>query len=173
MNIVLIGYRGTGKSVISKSLTDILHCRGYSLDEEITQQAGKSIREIVEQEGWVRFREIERVVVHRISSEVRNSIIDCGGGVVMDKHNVTDLRRNGKLVLLTSSLEKIIQRISRDSNRPPLEGKLSFREEQQKALIERDPQYRAAADCTFETTHLEPRQIALKIITRFKKKRWI
>jgi len=91
----------------------------------------------------------------------------------MDKHNVTDLRRNGKLVLLTSSLEKIIQRISRDSNRPPLEGKLSFREEQQKILIERDPQYRAAADCTFETTHLEPRQTALKIITRFKKKRWI
>jgi len=67
MNIVLIGYRGTGKSVISKSLTDILHCRGYSLDEEITQQAGKSIREIVEQEGWVRFREIERVV--RLSVE--------------------------------------------------------------------------------------------------------
>ena len=91
----------------------------------------------------------------------------------MDEHNVANLRRNGKVVLLTSSLEKIIQRISRDSNRPPLEGKLSFREEQQKVLIERDPQYRAAADCIFETTHLEPRQIALKIITRFKKERWI
>ena len=91
----------------------------------------------------------------------------------MDDRNVADLRRNGKLVLLTSSLEKIIQRISRDSNRPPLAGKLSFREEQQKVLIERDPQYRAAADCIFETTHLEPRQIALKIITRFKKERWI
>ena len=91
----------------------------------------------------------------------------------MDEHNVTDLRRNGKVVLLTSSLEKIIQRISRDSSRPPLEEKLSFIEEQQKVLIERDPQYRAAADCIFETTHLEPRQIALKIITRFKKERWI
>jgi shikimate kinase len=74
---------------------------------------------------------------------------------------------------LTSSLEKIIQRISRDSSRPPLEGNLSFREEQQKVLIERDPKYRAAADCIFETTHLEPRQTALKIITRFKKERWI
>ena len=91
----------------------------------------------------------------------------------MDEHNVTDLRRNGKVVLLTSSLEKIIQRISRDSSRPPLEEKLSFREEQKKVLIERDPQYRAAADCIFETTHLEPRQTALKIITRFKKERWI
>ena len=79
MNVVLIGYRGTGKSVISKILADILHCRCYSLDEEIAQQAGKSIREIVEQEGWGRFREIERGVVQQISSEVRNSIIDCGG----------------------------------------------------------------------------------------------
>ena len=91
----------------------------------------------------------------------------------MDEYNVTDLRRNGKLVLLTSSLEKIIQRTSRDSSRPQLEDKLSFIEEQQKVLMERDPQYRAAADCIFETTHLEPRQIALKIITRFKKERWI
>ena len=173
MNIVLIGYRGTGKSVISKILADILHCRCYSLDKEITQQAEKSIPEIVEQEGWGRFREIERGVVQQISSEVRNSIIDCGGGAVMDEYNVTDLRRNGKLVLLTSSLEKIIQRISRDSSRPPLEEKLSFIEEQEKVLMERDPQYRAAADCTFETTHLEPRQIALKIITLFKKQRWI
>ena len=91
----------------------------------------------------------------------------------MDGHNVTDLRRNGKLVLLRSSLGEIMQRISRDSSRPPLEGKLSFREEQQKVLIERGPQYRGAADCIFETTHLEPRQIALKIIIRFKKERWI
>ena len=173
MNIVLIGCRGTGKSVVSKILADLLHCRCYSLDKEIKQQAGKLISEIVEQEGWGRFREIEREVVQRISSKVRNSIIDCGGGVVMDEHNVTDLRQNGKLVLLTSSLEKIIQRISRDSSRPPLEEKLSFREEQKKVLIERDPQYRAAADCVFETTHLEPRKTALKIVTRFKKEGWI
>ena len=91
----------------------------------------------------------------------------------MDEHNVANLRRSGKVVLLTSSLEKIIQRTRRDSSRPPLEEKLSFIEEQQKVLIERDPQYRAAADCVFETTHLEPHKTALKIITRFKKERWI
>ena len=173
MNIVLIGYRGTGKSVISKILADILHCKCYSLDEEITQQAGKSIREIVEQEGWERFREIERGVVEQISSTVRNSIIDCGGGVVVDGRNVTDLRRSGKVVLLTSSFEKIIERISQDSSRPPLEGALSFEEEQRKVLRERDPKYRAAADCVFDTSYLKPRQIAMKIIEHFKKKNWI
>ena len=173
MNIVLIGYRGTGKSVISNALADILHCPRYGLDEKIIQQAGKSIREIVEQEGWERFREIARGVVEKVSSEVRNSIIDCGGGVVVDERNVMDLRRSGKVVLLISNFEKIIQRISRDLSRPPLEGKLSFREEQQKVLVERDPKYRAAADCIFDTSYLKPRQIAMKIIEHFKKKGWI
>ena len=173
MNIVLIGYRGTGKSIISKVLADILHCQRYGLDEKTTQQAGKSIREIVEQEGWERFREIERGVVEKVASEVRNSIIDCGGGVVLDERNVADLRRSGKVVLLISSFEKIIQRISRDLRRPPLETTLSFEEEQRKALSERDPKYRAAADCVFETTDLKPSQTAMKIIEHFKKKSWI
>ena len=173
MNIVLIGYRGTGKSVISKVLADILHCQHYGLDEKIIQQAGKSIREIVEQEGWERFREIERGVVEKVSSEARNSIIDCGGGVVVDERNVMDLRRSGKVVLLISGFEKIIQRINRDLRRPPLEATLSFEEEQRKALSERDPKYRAAADCVFETTDLKPSQTAMKIIEHFKKKSWI
>ena len=173
MNIVFIGYRGTGKSLISKVLADILHSRRYSLDEEIALQANKSIREIVEQEGWDRFREIERSVVVQVSSEAHNSIIDCGGGVILDERNVTDLRQSGKVVLLTSSFEKIIQRINRDLSRPPLEQALTFEEEQQKVLTERVPKYRAAADCIFDTTYLKPQQIAINIIEYFKKKVWI
>lgn len=80
MNIVLIGYRGTGKSVISRILADTLHCHRYSFDEEVIRQVGKSISEIVEQNGWSKFREVEREVVKRVSFEARNSVIDCGGG---------------------------------------------------------------------------------------------
>ena len=76
MNIVLIGYRGTGKSSVSRALQGILHCALYSIDEEITRQAGKSIHEIVEQEGWCRFRAIESGVVERISTKARESIIE-------------------------------------------------------------------------------------------------
>jgi shikimate kinase len=173
MNIILIGYRGTGKSVVSRALGGALHCRRYSIDEEIIQQAGKSIDEIVKQEGWFRFRMIERGVVEQVSSKARDSIIDCGGGVVMDERNIINLRRNGKVVLLIASLEKIIQRMSLNLDRPPLERELSFEEEQQKILSERDPKYRAAADCIFETTHEKPHKTAIKIIELFKKKGWI
>lgn len=173
MNIVLIGYRGTGKSSVSRALQGILHCTLYSIDEEITRQAGKSIHEIVEQEGWCRFRAIESGVVEQISSKARESIIDCGGGVVVDDRNIINLRRNGKVVLLTASLEKIIQRMSLNLDRPALEGELSFEEEQKKILSERDPKYRAAADCIFKTTHEKPYKTAMKIIERFKKEGWI
>jgi len=172
MNIVLIGYRGTGKSVISRILADTLHCQHYGIDEEITRKAGRLISEIVEQEGWDSFREIERKVVEEVATEARNSVIDCGGGVVLDERNVRDLRCNSKIVLLISSLEKIVGRI-KDTNRPPLKEGLSFEEEQRQVISERDPMYRAAADCIFDTTYLKPRQTATKIIKHFKKKGWI
>ena len=173
MNIVLIGYRGTGKSVISRILADTLHCQRYSFDEEVIRQVGKSISEIVEQNGWSKFREVEREVVKRVSFEARNSVIDCGGGVIIDERNIVDLKKNSKIVLLTSSLEKIMQRISLDSTRPPLKEGLSFEEEHRQTFNERLSKYNAAADCIFETTYLKPREISLMIIGHFKKKGWI
>ena len=173
MNIVLIGYRGTGKSVISRILADTLHCQRYSIDEEIVRIAGKSISEIIEQENWGRFREIEREVVKKVVAEAKNSIIDCGGGVILDERNVTDLKRNSKAVLLISSLEKVLERITQNTERPPLEEGLGFEEEQRLVFGERESKYRAAADCVFDTTYLKPHQTALKIIEYFKKKDWI
>jgi len=172
MNIVLLGYRGTGKSVISRILADTLHCRRYSIDEEIVRKAGKSILEITEQEGWGRFREIERKIVEEVTTEAVNSVIDCGGGVILDERNVLDLKRNGKAVLLISSPEKILERI-KGTNRPPLKGNLSFEEEQHQILSEREPKYRAAADCIFDTSYRKPPQTAIKIIEYFKKKGWV
>ena len=172
MNIILIGYRGTGKSVISKILADNLHCQRYSIDEEIVRKAGKSISEIVEQEGWDKFREIERKMVEEVATEARNSVIDCGGGVILDERNVLDLKRNSKAVLLISSVEKILERI-KDTNRPPIKIELSFEEEQRQVISEREPKYRAAADCVFDTSHLKPNQTAIKVIEYFKKKGWV
>ena len=172
MNIVLIGYRGTGKSVIARILADTLHCRCYCIDEQIVQQAGKPIPEIVEQEGWAGFRKIEYEMVREVAAEAVNSVIDCGGGVILDERNVADLKRNNKAVLLVSSLEKILERI-KNTNRPPLKEGLSFEQEQRQILSEREPKYRAVADCVFDTTYIKPYQTAMKIIGHFKKKGWI
>ncbi|MDP7552182.1 MAG: shikimate kinase, partial [Nitrospinaceae bacterium] len=72
MNIVLIGYRGTGKSVLSRLLAKQLECERYGLDEWIVQEAGKPVPEIVKLWGWGRFREIERRVVEKVSARARD-----------------------------------------------------------------------------------------------------
>ena len=59
MNLVLIGYRGTGKSTIAQLLAERLGWRLISLDAEIAQKAQHSIPEIVEQFGWDHFRQLE------------------------------------------------------------------------------------------------------------------
>ncbi len=173
MNIVLLGYRGTGKSVISKILAQKLNRKLIRIDELIAQSAGMPIPEIVAQGGWPKFREIESRLVQKIVNEERDSVIDCGGGVVLDDQNMSCLKRHGKAVLLKADFETILKRIKNDSNRPPLKEGVSFEEEQKIILAEREPKYLAAADMICDTTHQNPEKTVLQIIKFFQKKTWI
>ena len=74
----MLGYRGTGKSVISKLLSKKLRMELYKLDKMVSELAGKSIPELVEQDGWESFRKLESEVVAEVSNKAKNSIIDCG-----------------------------------------------------------------------------------------------
>ena len=130
MNIILLGYRGTGKSVLGKILSHKLKRRLYRIDGLIVASAGQPIPEIVEQGGWTHFREIESRIVKEVSESAENSIIDCAGGVVLDPENIKNLKRRGKVVLLTASLSTILKRLRGDSRRPSLKPGLTFEEEQ-------------------------------------------
>lgn len=173
MNIVILGYRGTGKSVISKILARKLGRKLIRMDQLIVQSAGTPIPEIVEKWGWPKFREMESRIVGEIFDEVRDGVIDCGGGVVLDDGNVVRLKRHGRVALLKADVNVILQRIRGDSNRPPLKEGVSFEEEQKIILSEREPKYLAAADMICDTTRQAPKDTVLQIIEFFKKKFWI
>jgi len=173
MNIVLLGYRGTGKSVVCKILARKLNRKLIRIDELIAQSAGMSIPEIVGREGWPKFREIESRLVREVSDEEENSVIDCGGGVVLDAQNIDCLKRHGRAVLLKADLSAILKRIKNDSNRPALKEGVSFEEEQKTILAERESKYRAAADMICDTTRQTPMETASRIIEFFQKKSWI
>ena len=159
----MLGYRGTGKSVISKILSEKLRMKLYKIDKMISELAGKSIPEIVEQDGWESFRKLESEVVAEVSKQAKNSIIDCGGGVVLSDVNMVNLKREGVCILLTASLKTIIKRISHDKNRPSLENDLSFEEEQKKNIAERESRYSVAADFICDTSQSRPLETAEKI----------
>ncbi len=173
LNIVMLGYRGTGKSVISKILSEELGRKLFRIDDLIVQSSGKSIPEFVEQEGWLAFRKLESEIVNKVCDEAQNSIIDCGGGVVLDDKNMELLKKDGKCVLLTASLATIIRRIKKDRNRPALEEGLSFEDEQKKILADRHEKYQSSADFICDTTTRKPGETAHEIIVFFKERKWL
>ena len=169
----MLGYRGTGKSVISKKLSHKLRRRLYKIDDLISQSAGKSIPEIVEQDGWEVFRKKESDIVAEVSSQAKKSIIDCGGGVVLNDSNIENLKKNGVCIVLTANLETIIKRIRNDKNRPPLEIGVSFEEEQKQILEEREEKYRAAADFICNTSNRRPVETIQEITEFLRTKGWV
>lgn len=163
MNIVLIGYRGTGKSHVGRLLAERLSFPYVSIDKAIVSRAGLSIPELVKQYGWPGFRDRESLEVGEIS--VWDSIvIDTGGGVIERPENVKALRENGCIIWLKATVSTIISRIEGGSNRPALTEGKSFTEEVAEILERRSPLYREAAMYEIDTDGLEPEEIAERIV---------
>ena len=162
MNLVLIGYRGTGKSTVARLLAEKLGMEVVSLDEEIVRYGGRSVPEIVAEHGWPHFRDLESAVTKRVCAR-DNIIIDAGGGVILRQENGESLRRRGKLFWLRASVPVIVARIAGGADRPPLLAGKSFTEEVEEVLRERTPLYAAAADHQVDTDGRSPEQVAAEI----------
>ncbi len=165
MNIVLIGYRGTGKSTVGKLVAARLGRPMISTDAEIVKRAGKRIPEIVAQHGWDFFRDLESQVCRDLAKQ-KGLVIDTGGGAILRSENVESLKRHGILFWLTASVETITSRIGGDTQRPSLTGTKSFVDEVQDVLRERTPKYQAAADHVIATDGRSIAQIADEILAR-------
>ncbi|GJQ58411.1 MAG: shikimate kinase [Candidatus Scalindua sp. AMX11] len=166
MNIVLIGFRGTGKSSIGKLLSNQLKRDYIDTDEYIGNSTGKTIKDIFLEKGEEVFRTIEAEAVATVS-KMDNQIIATGGGVILNNKNVTNLKSNGTLILLEASPEIIHLRLSLDDKtadqRPSLTGKEAF-EEIKHLLDKRLPLYNKAADHTINTSLKSPEEVVDEII---------
>lgn len=163
MNIVLIGYRGTGKSTVGRALATKLGRAVVSTDQEIIRRAGRTIPEIVAGHGWEYFRDLESEVCKDLAGQ-NNLVIDTGGGAILRKRNVEVLKQNGLLFWLTASVGTIASRIGGDTQRPSLTGTKSFVEEIEHVLSERTPSYQAAADHTLCTDARSVNQLVESIL---------
>jgi shikimate kinase len=161
-NLVLIGYRATGKTSVGSRLAEVLRRPFVDLDQVLVREAGRSVAGIVAQGGWAEFRRLEKELVARYR-DASGQVLATGGGVVLDPDNVSALRENGILIWLTTDPAAIQARLAqdqpRDANRPSLTGDDTVREVLQ-VLKERAPLYQAAADLSVDTTH---RSVALVV----------
>lgn len=163
MKIVLIGYRGTGKSCVADVLSQRLQWPVFHMDMEIAARANMSIPQIVARHGWDYFRDLESEAVLEASKQDW-LIIDAGGGVIERDDNVKLLRQNSIIVWLKARPEVIADRIKDDAQRPSLTNGKSFLEEIEEVLAKRAPRYQSATDYEIDTNLLSPGQVAEKIL---------
>jgi len=164
MNIVLIGYRGTGKSTVGRLLAARLEREFVSTDAEIVKRAQRTIPEIVAQQGWDYFRDLESDICRELASRDQ-LVIDTGGRAILRAQNVETLKKDGTVFWLTASVETIAQRIGGDNQRPSLTGIKSFVDEIQDVLQERTPKYQAAADHIIVTDDRSINQLVETLLT--------
>lgn len=161
MNIVLIGYRCSGKTAVGRALAKGLGCRFVDTDMEIEVYVRTSIDQLIARYGWDYFREIEEKVIKRVSGKDR-LVIAAGGGSIMRKTNRTFLKRKGWVVWLQGHIEVLKKRMKKEESegklRPPLTGPDALGEIEQ-VMKSRQKLYEGMADLIVDTTDSDIPQV--------------
>ncbi|HII17244.1 TPA: shikimate kinase [Candidatus Woesearchaeota archaeon] len=149
MNVVLIGYRGTGKTAAGRILAKRLSKGFADTDEIVVERAGKSIPDIFADAGEEGFRKLEEEAVAEACS-MKEVVIATGGGAVLSKKNIANLK-NGSLVFwLHATPEAIHNRIAGDTNRPNLTENGGMAEIEE-VLVKREGLYAGCADAVIDS----------------------
>ena len=163
-NIVLIGFMGAGKSTISSQMSDAFAMKVVEMDQIIAEREGMTVSEIFEIYGEEYFRDAETNLL--IEMQQRNNVvISCGGGVPLRERNVVEMRKNGKVVLLTAKPETILERLKDDHSRPLLENNKNV-DFVHDLMEKRREKYEAAADIIVVTDGKSEVEICEEIIQR-------
>ena len=169
MNLVLIGYRGTGKSTVARLVAERLGWSWVDADVLLEQQAGRTVREIFASEGEAGFRDREAAVIRELSGRDR-CVVAAGGGVVLRPENCEIMRRFSWVVWLIASPQVIEQRMATDPTTADRRPQLTTQggpQEIRELLRHREPLYRSCADWTVDTDEQSPEEIASLIVQAF------
>jgi len=168
MNLVLIGYRATGKTTLARHLAARLGWDWTDADVEIENRAGKSIARIFAEDGERAFRDLEAEVIADLCRR-EWLVLAAGGGAPMREESRRSMRQSGHVVWLTATPETILARMTADAtttdrrpsltNRPPLEEIVQL-------LGRREPVYRETAHQVVDTEGKSPESLVEEIISK-------
>ena len=152
---------GAGKSTVGRHLAKALGKEFIDCDHALEEHTGATVALIFEIEGEEGFRKREMKMLEELSGR-ENIVLATGGGVVNSPENCSRLRERGYTVYLDAPLDLLLERTSRDRNRPLLntddrEGSLTS------LLEEREPLYRDVSDLVVRTDRRSPRSVAKDI----------
>ncbi|MCS7239161.1 MAG: shikimate kinase [Thermoguttaceae bacterium] len=167
MNLVLIGYRATGKTTLARLLAERLGWQWVDADVEIEHRAGKSIARIFAEDGEPAFRDLEAKVIADLCARDK-LVIAAGGGAPMRPENRQAMKQSGKVIWLQASPQTIYQRMYSDPTTAERRPNLTARgglEEIIELLSKREPVYRETADFTVNTEGRPPEVLAEEILS--------
>ncbi|MEK6238330.1 MAG: shikimate kinase [Planctomycetales bacterium] len=168
MNIALIGYRACGKTTVAQHLGSRLGWEWIDCDVALETRAGKSIKQMFDDDGEPAFRALEAEILGDLSRRDR-VILATGGGAVLRDDNRKALQDHCSVVWLRASVETILRRLSQDettAGRRPALTNLDQRQEVERVLAAREPLYRAAADLDLDADEASPSELAGAILRR-------
>lgn len=165
-NIFLVGLMGAGKTTVGRALARQLGKRFIDSDQEIEARTGVSIPLIFEIEGEASFRQRESDVIRELTAR-ENVVLATGGGAILKPENREFLKTQGTVVYLKASVASILQRTSRDKNRPLLQT-ADPRQILERLAREREPLYLEVADLVVETGRPNVQSLVQTIVTRLE-----
>ncbi len=157
---------GCGKSTVAAKLNQAYGMHVVEMDQEISVRQKMSIPEIFEQYGEEYFRDLESDLLKKIQVG-SNQVISCGGGVVLREQNVAEMKKNGKIVLLTAKPENILRRVIGNDDRPVLKGRKTIKDISELMEARRE-KYESAADMIVATDDKNITEICEEIMQKIK-----
>ncbi|MCG2713064.1 MAG: AAA family ATPase [Candidatus Omnitrophica bacterium] len=160
MNIVLVGFMGTGKTTVARKLVSLMNMQYISTDILIEERLSMSINDIFKNNTEEFFRKIETEAVKEVAV-LDGVIIDAGGGVMIDEENVKNLKKNALIICLTALPGVILERMKDKKDRPLLNkgDKLKTIE----SLLQERSSYYERSNKFIDTSSLDASSVALKI----------
>ncbi|MCE3075583.1 shikimate kinase [Chryseobacterium gwangjuense] len=168
MIISLVGYMGSGKSHISKILSEKTNFKLIDLDKEISRRNKLTISEIFDKKGEIYFRKLEREVLEEILASEENVILSLGGGTPVYYNNMEIINHSSKSVFLRASVATLSERLLKQKEKRPLIANISdenLPEFIAKHLFERNVFYNKA-QINVNTDAREPENIVDEIIEK-------
>jgi len=151
VNVYFSGMIGSGKTTIGAQLAASLKREFLDLDQEMDRILGCSFHNLVHEQGWLAFRELEYSICKSFSRR-RNAIIALGGGTVRYEWNRDILKGSGIIIHLNTPLGVLIERV-RKADRPRVHASTTLEQDVHKIWTESSRKYLDSADIVYETAH--------------------
>jgi len=149
INIFLVGLMGAGKTTIGRQIANELSLDFFDSDHEIENRTGVTITHIFDIEGEAGFRKRETAMLNELT-EKKGIVLATGGGAILKAENRQFLMSRGTTIYLYANIDTLVERTSKDRNRPLLQTE-NPREKLQELFDIRDPLYRETADIIIDT----------------------